>query len=33
LPTGKWLKVDKNPDGSPMNDLQAVMIDSYRVNP
>jgi len=33
LPTGKWLKVDKNPDGLPMNDLQAVMIDSYRVNP
>ena len=33
LPTGKWLKVDKNPDGSPMNDLQAVMIESYRVNP
>ena len=33
LPTGKWLKVDKNPDGSPMNDLQALMIDSYRVNP
>ena len=33
LPTGKWLKVDKNPDGSAMNDLQAVMIDSYRVNP
>ena len=33
LPTGKWLKVDKNLDGSPMNDLQAVMIDSYRVNP
>lgn len=33
LPTGKWLKVDKAPDGSPLNDLQAVMIDSYRVNP
>jgi polyphosphate kinase len=32
LPTGKWLKVDKAPDGSPLNDLQAVMIDSYRVN-
>ena len=33
LPTGKWLKVDKTPDGSPLNDLQAVVIDSYRVNP
>ena len=33
LPNGRWLKVDKNPDDSPMNDLQAVMIDSYRVNP
>jgi len=33
LPTGKWLKVDKAPDGSPLNDLQEVMIDSYRVNP
>jgi polyphosphate kinase len=33
LPTGKWLKVDKAPDGSPLNDLQAVVIDSYRVNP
>jgi polyphosphate kinase len=33
LPTGKWLKVDKAPDGTPLNDLQAVMIDSYRVNP
>ena len=32
LPTGKWLKVDKAPDGSPLNDLQAVVIDSYRVN-
>ena len=33
LPTGKWLKVVKAPDGSKLNDLQAVMIDSYRVNP
>jgi polyphosphate kinase len=33
LPTGKWLKVDKALDGSPLNDLQAVVIDSYRVNP
>ena len=33
LPTGRWLKVDKAPDGSQLNDLQAVMIDSYRVNP
>jgi polyphosphate kinase len=33
LPTGKWLKVDKAPDGSPLNDLQAVVIDLYRVNP
>jgi len=33
LPNGKWLKVDKTPDGAPLNDLQAVMIDSYRVNP
>ena len=33
LPTGRWLKVDKAPDGSPLNDLQAVMINSYRVNP
>jgi hypothetical protein len=32
LPTGKWLRVTQNPDASPMNDLQAVMIDSYRVN-
>jgi len=33
LSTGKWLKVDKAPDGSKLNDLQAVMIDLYRVNP
>ncbi len=33
LPSGKWLKVDKAPNGSQLNDLQAVMIDSYRVNP
>ena len=33
LPSGNWLKVDKAPDGSQLNDLQAVMIDSYRVNP
>ena len=33
LPSGKWLKVDKAPDGSQLKDLQAVMIDSYRVNP
>ena len=33
LPSGKWLKVDKAPDGSQLNDLQAVMIDSYRVSP
>ena len=33
LPSGKWLKVDKAPDGSQLNDLQAVMIDSNRVNP
>ena len=33
LPSGKWLKVDKAPDGSQLNDLQAVMIDSYRVIP
>jgi len=32
LPSGKWLKVDKAPDGSQLNDLQAVMIDSYRVS-
>ena len=33
LPSGKWLKVDKAPDGSQLKDLQAVMIDSYRVIP
>jgi len=32
LPTGKWLRVAQNPDTSPMNDLQEVMIDSYRVH-
>lgn len=32
LQNGKWLKVSQNPDGTPLKDLQAVMIDSYRVN-
>ncbi|MEN9351548.1 MAG: hypothetical protein RL455_489 [Actinomycetota bacterium] len=32
LQNGKWLKVDKAPDGSPLTDLQATVINSYRVH-
>ena len=32
LQNGKWLKVDKAPDGSRLADLQATVIDSYRVH-
>jgi polyphosphate kinase len=31
LPDGKWLRVDKDPSGKPLADLQAVIINSYRV--
>jgi polyphosphate kinase len=31
LPDGKWLRVDKDPSGKPLVDLQAVIINSYRV--
>ena len=30
LPNGKWQKVDSDPAGNKLQDLQAVMIDSYR---
>ena len=30
LPNGKWQKVDADPAGNKLKDLQAVMIDSYR---
>ena len=30
LPNGKWQKVDADPAGNKLQDLQAVMIDSYR---
>ena len=30
LPNGKWKKVDADPAGNKLQDLQAVMIDSYR---
>ena len=32
LPNGKWLKVDKDANGTKLFDLQAMMIDSYRAN-
>ena len=32
LPNGKWLKVDKDANGTKLFDLQAIMIDSYRAN-
>jgi polyphosphate kinase len=32
LSSGKWLRVDKDPSGKPLADLQAVIINSYRVN-
>ncbi|MGI9171177.1 MAG: RNA degradosome polyphosphate kinase [Candidatus Nanopelagicus sp.] len=32
LPNGKWLKVDKDANGTKLLDLQAMMIDSYRAN-
>ena len=31
LSDGKWLRVAQNPDGSQLQDLQKIMIDSYRV--
>jgi polyphosphate kinase len=30
LPTGKWLLVDKNANGQPLLDLQAMIIQTYR---
>ena len=32
LPNGRWLKVDKDANGTKLFDLQAMMIDSYRAN-
>jgi polyphosphate kinase len=32
LPNGKWQKVDTDPSGTKLQDLQAVMIDSYRMS-
>ena len=32
LPNGKWLRVDKDANGTKLFDLQAIMIDSYRAN-
>ena len=32
LPDGKWLRVNQDPTGSPLAELQSVMIDSYRVH-
>ena len=32
LPNGKWQKVDADPAGNKLADLQAVMIDSYRMS-
>ena len=33
LPDGKWLRVNQDPSGTPLAELQSVMIDTYRVNP
>ena len=30
--SGRWQRVDKDPSGNPLADLQAVIINSYRVN-
>ena len=30
LPTGKWLLVDKDSNGAPLSDLQAMIIQAYR---
>jgi len=32
LSDGNWMRVAQNPDGSAMNDLQAIVINSYRVS-
>ena len=32
LYSGKWQRVDKDPSGKPLADLQAVIINSYRAN-
>ena len=32
LPDGKWLRVNQDPTGIPLAELQSVMIDSYRVH-
>jgi len=32
LPNGKWQKVDADPAGTKLADLQAIMIDSYRMS-
>ena len=32
LPNGKWLRVNKDANGTKLFDLQAMMIDSYRAN-
>ena len=32
LPDGKWLRVNQDPNGAPLAELQRVMIDAYRVH-
>ena len=32
LPDGKWLRVNQDPSGAPLAELQRVMIDTYRVH-
>ncbi|MSO26407.1 MAG: RNA degradosome polyphosphate kinase [Candidatus Nanopelagicaceae bacterium] len=32
LPDGKWLRVNQDPNGAPLAELQRVMIDIYRVH-
>ena len=32
LPDGKWLRVNQDPNGAPLAELQRVMIDTYRVH-
>jgi polyphosphate kinase len=32
LPDGKWLRVNQDPNGAPLAELQKVMIDTYRVH-
>ena len=32
LPDGKWIRVNQDPNGAPLAELQRVMIDTYRVH-